>query len=82
MIDVLFETPIAEVIDRYMHRRAAQAGALRAGHDRCWAGPAMPGHRVDEADALPGRAGRRPQAWGYVEGGMGRISFAIAEARP
>jgi phytoene dehydrogenase-like protein len=45
-----------------------------------WAGPRDPGtagvHLMHASGRLEGKAG----AWGYVEGGMGQVSFAIADA--
>ena len=45
-----------------------------------WAGPARSGHRLGPPDARLGELEGRGGAWGYVEGGMGQISFAIAQA--
>ena len=45
-----------------------------------WAGPRTPGTASIKLMHFQGTLEGVPMAWGYVEGGMGRISFAIGEA--
>ncbi len=77
LIDVLFD-----VVDRRRHRpllqgRAAAHRALRPGRDRRVGRPARPGHRVDQAHALLGRARRRAR-W---RGATSRAAWAASPSR-
>ena len=71
-------------VDRRRHRPlrqrpAAAAGALRPGrHRRRGPGRSTPGTASIKLMHFQGTLEGVPMAWGYVEGGMGRISFAIA----
>ena len=72
-------------VDRRRHRTlrercSAATGAVRAGRHRCVGGPAVPGTASIKLMHFQGTLEGVPMAWGYVEGGMGRVSFAIAEA--
>ena len=55
MIDVVFSASIAEVLDDYVERPAAEGRALRPGRDRRLRRTQGRRHRVDQAHALPGR---------------------------
>ena len=79
MIDVVFDASIAEVLDDYMADQRLKDALFGQGIIGAWAARRTRAP-LDQAHALPGRPrGRRP-VWGYVRGGMGIISFAIAEA--
>jgi phytoene dehydrogenase-like protein len=80
LIEILFETPIADVIERHVRDERLRTALHGQGIIGTFAGPREPGtaavhalHSLGQIDGLPG-------AWGYVEGGMGRVSLAIAEA--
>ena len=71
LIDALFETSIADVIDRYMHRRAAAAPRSTARASSAPGPGRGPGHRVDQAHALPGHARGRADGVGLRRGRHG-----------
>jgi phytoene dehydrogenase-like protein len=80
LIEILFHTPIADVIERHVRDERLRTALHGQGIIGTFAGPREPGtaavhamHSLGTIDGLPG-------AWGYVEGGMGRVSLALAEA--
>jgi phytoene dehydrogenase-like protein len=80
LVSIVFEESIAETLGRYTDDERLVHALFGQGIIGAWAGPRDPGtasvHLMHaEGDLL----GRGP-IWGYVEGGMGRVSFAIAEA--
>jgi phytoene dehydrogenase-like protein len=80
LIDALFETSIAEVTDRFCKDERLRTALYGQGVIGAWAGPRDPGTASIKLMHFSGELEGVPMAWGYVEGGMGRISFAIAEA--
>jgi len=80
LIDVLFEASIAEVIERHVADERLRIALHGQGLIGTFAGPRDRGtaaiHALHSLGTLEGRGG----AWGYVEGGMGRVSFALADA--
>ena len=80
MIDALFETSIAEVTARFCKDERLHTALYGQGVIGAWAGPRDPGTASIKLMHFSGVLEGVPMAWGYVEGGMGRISFAIAEA--
>ena len=79
-IEVLFHASIAEVVERHVRRRAAAHRSARSGPDRHLCRPARPRHRRHPPHACLRRTRGTAGAWGYVDGGMGRVSFALADA--
>lgn len=79
-ISCLFEDPIADVIDRYVKDERLRTALHGQGTIGTFAGPKDPGtagvHWMHTSGHLQGE----PGAWGYVTGGMGQVSFAIADA--
>ncbi len=79
-IEVLFEASIADVVERYVSDSRIRTALHGQGLIGTWAGPRDPGtaaiHSLHSCGVIDGREG----AWGYVEGGMGQVSFALAEA--
>jgi phytoene dehydrogenase-like protein len=78
--DVLFEASVADVLGRYVRDPDLQAALCGQGVIGTFAGPRDPGtasihlmHSMGEVEGVGG-------AWGYVEGGMGRVSAALAAA--
>jgi len=79
-LEVVFDASIADVVERHVRDerlRGALAGQGVIGTD---AGPRDAGtaavhlmHSMGTIEGVPG-------AWGYVDGGMGRVSFALADA--
>jgi phytoene dehydrogenase-like protein len=80
LVDVLFEASIAEVIERHLSDERLRTALHGQGIIGTFAGPREPGtaavHALHSLGTLDGRGG----AWGYVEGGMGQVSFALADA--
>ncbi len=75
-LEVVFELSVAELVERYVGDERLRAALHGAGVIGTWAGPRDPGtagvRLMHNMGLLDG--------WGYVEGGMGRISFALADA--
>src|SRR4051794_25595574 len=80
LISIVFEEPIADTLARYVSDPRLVDALFGQGIIGEWAGPKDPGtasvHLMHAAGEVEGNGG----SWGFVEGGMGRISFAIAEA--
>jgi phytoene dehydrogenase-like protein len=77
---VLFEDSVADVLERYVRDPELRGALCGQGVIGTLAGPRDPGtaaihlmHSMGEIDGVGG-------AWGYVEGGMGRVSEALAAA--
>jgi phytoene dehydrogenase-like protein len=79
-IDVVFEASIAEVVEHFVRDERLRTALHGQGIIGTWAGPRDAGtagvHLMHASGRVEGRAG----AWGYVDGGMGRVSFALADA--
>jgi phytoene dehydrogenase-like protein len=79
-MEVVFEASIAEVVERHVADERLRTALHGQGIIGTYAGPREPGtaavHLMHSSGTLEGEAG----AWGYVVGGMGRISFALADA--
>ena len=79
LISIVFES-IADTIDRYVDDQRLKDALFGQGVIGAYAGPRDPGtasvHLMHSQGEVEGRASE----WGYVVGGMGRVSFAIAEA--
>lgn len=80
LIDIVFEASVADVLDDCVSDQRIKDALYGQGLIAAYGGPRTPGtaaihlmHRMGELDGHPG-------AWGYVDGGMGMVSFAIAEA--
>src|SRR5512132_3882855 len=80
LISIVFEEPIADTLARYVDDERLVQALFGQGVIGEWAGPKDPGtasvHLMHGMGEVEGHGG----SWGYVEGGMGRVSFAIAEA--
>jgi phytoene dehydrogenase-like protein len=80
LVSIVFEEPIAETLARYVSDERIAHALFGQGIIGEWAGPRNPGtasvHLMHAMGEVDGHGG----CWGYVEGGMGRVSFAIAEA--
>jgi phytoene dehydrogenase-like protein len=79
-IDVVFEASIADVVEHYVRDERLRTALHGQGIIGTWAGPRDRGtagvHLMHASGTIEGRAG----AWGYVDGGMGQVSFALADA--
>jgi phytoene dehydrogenase-like protein len=80
LVSIVFEEAIAETLARYVEDERIVHALFGQGIIGEWAGPRDPGtasvHLMHGMGEVEGHGG----SWGYVEGGMGRVSFAIAEA--
>ncbi|HKE99633.1 MAG TPA: NAD(P)/FAD-dependent oxidoreductase [Actinomycetes bacterium] len=79
-VAVVFEDSIAEVVERHVHDERLRTALHGQGVIGTFAGPRDPGtaaiHLLHNLGSIGGEGG----VWGYVRGGMGRVSFAIADA--
>ena len=80
MIDVVFEASIAEVLDDYMGDQRLKDALFGQGIIGAWAGPHDKGTASIKLMHYQGDLEGGGPLWGYVRGGMGMISFAIADA--
>src|SRR3954447_13766242 len=79
LISIVFEEPIADTLARYVSDERLAHALFGQGIIGEWAGPKDPGtasvHLMHGMGEVEGHGG----SWGYVDGGMGQVSFAIAE---
>ena len=80
LIDVLFNDSIAGVVERHVADERLRTALHGQGLIGTWAGPRDPGTASIHALHSMGRIEGRGGAWGYVEGGMGMVSVALAAA--
>src|SRR5215213_7758028 len=80
LVSIVFEEPIADTLARYVSDERIIDALFGQGIIGEWAGPRDPGtasvHLMHGMGEVEGHGG----SWGYVDGGMGQVSFAIAEA--
>ena len=80
LISIVFEESIAETISRYMEDERLHHALFGQGVTGAYAGPRDPGTASVKLMHHQGDLLGHGSFWGYVEGGMGRVSFAIADA--
>jgi phytoene dehydrogenase-like protein len=80
LIEVLFEEPIAAVLERHVTDERIRTALHGQGLIGTWAGPREPGTAAVHAMHSMGTLEGRPGAWGYVHGGMGMVSVALVRA--
>lgn len=80
MIDILFEASIADVLESYMTDTRLHDALFGQGVIGAYAGPRDWGTASVKLMHYQGDLEGQGPVWGYVKGGMGMISFAIAEA--
>jgi len=80
MIDVVFDASIADVLDDHMSDERLKTALFGQGIIGAWAGPRDPGTASVKLMHFQGDLEGRGPLWGYVRGGMGMVSFAIADA--
>jgi phytoene dehydrogenase-like protein len=80
MIDLVFEDSIADVLDRYIEDERIKTALYGQGIIGTWGGPYEPGTASIKLMHYQGDLDGGGPVWGYVEGGMGMVSFAIADA--
>ena len=80
LIEILFSASIAEVVERHVQDARLRTALHGQGLIGTWAGPRDPGtaaiHAFHSMGTLEGHGG----AWGYVRGGAGQVSAALAAA--
>jgi phytoene dehydrogenase-like protein len=79
-IEALFEASIAEVVERHVRDERLRTALHGQGIIGTWAGPRDPGTAAVHLHHASGTVDGEEDVWGYVHGGMGRVSFAIADA--
>jgi len=80
MIDLLFEASIADVLDEHLDDERLKTALFGQGIIGTWGGPREPGTASIKLMHYQGDLDGQGPVWGYVEGGMGMCSFAIADA--
>jgi phytoene dehydrogenase-like protein len=80
MIDLLFEASIAEVLEDHISDERLKTALFGQGIIGTWGGPREPGTASIKLMHFQGDMTGEGPLWGYVEGGMGMVSFAIADA--
>ncbi|MGH9116116.1 MAG: phytoene desaturase family protein [Acidimicrobiales bacterium] len=79
-LEVVFEASIADVVERHVRDERLRAALHGQGIIGTWAGPRDPGTAAIHLMHASGVVEGLPGAWGYVRGGMGRVSFLLADA--
>ena len=77
---LLFEWSMAEFVERYLQDERLQTAYLGQGVIGTNASPFDAGTASIRFHHASGRLGGMPGMWGYVQGGMGMVSFLICDA--
>jgi phytoene dehydrogenase-like protein len=80
MIDLVFEASIADVLDDHLSDERLKTALFGQGIIGTWGGPHDHGTASIKLMHYQGDFDGQGPVWGYVEGGMGMCSFAIADA--
>ena len=80
LISIVFEDSIAGMLDRYVDDERIKHALFGQGVIGTFAGPRDPGTASIKLMHHQGDLLGLGPVWGYVEGGIGRVSFAIAQA--
>jgi len=80
LISVVFSESIADTLDRYIADDGIKHALFGQGVIGAFAGPRDPGTASVKLMHHQGDLLGQGAVWGYVEGGMGRVSFAIGQA--
>src|ERR671935_3085104 len=80
MIDVVFRASIAEVLDDHMGDQRLKDALFGQGVIAAYGGPKDAGTASIKLMHFQGDLEGQGPVWGYVKGGMGMVSFAIADA--
>jgi phytoene dehydrogenase-like protein len=80
MIDVVFRASIADVLDDHLKDQRLKDALFGQGVIAAYGGPKDPGTASIKLMHYQGDLEGQGPVWGYVKGGMGMISFAIADA--
>ena len=80
LIGIVFEESIASMLERYVDDQRLVDAIVCQGTIGTFAGPRDPGTAAIRLMHHQGDLLGLGSYWGYVDGGLGRVSFAIAEA--
>src|SRR5262245_43607658 len=80
MIDIVFNASIAEVLDDHMDDQRLKDALFGQGVIAAYGGPKDPGTASIKLMHFQGDLEGQGPVWGYVKGGMGMVSFALADA--
>jgi phytoene dehydrogenase-like protein len=80
MCDVLFSASISDVLDEFVSDQRLKDALFGQGIIGTYAGPRDPGTAAVKLMHFAGEVLGHGAVWGYVHGGMGMVSFAIAHA--
>jgi phytoene dehydrogenase-like protein len=80
MMDIVFGASIADVLDEHMTDQRLKDALFGQGVIAAYGGPKDPGTASIKLMHYQGDLEGQGPVWGYVKGGMGMISFAIADA--
>jgi len=80
MLDVVFEASIAEVLDDHVRDQRLKDALFGQGIIAAYGGPRDKGTASIKLMHYQGDLEGRGPVWGYVKGGMGMVSFALADA--
>jgi phytoene dehydrogenase-like protein len=80
MLDIVFEASIAEVLDEYISEQRLKDALFGQGVIAAYGGPKDKGTASIKLMHYQGDLEGQGPVWGYVKGGMGMVSFAIADA--
>ena len=80
MQDIVFDASISELLDEYMDDQRLKDALFGQGVIASWGGPKDKGTASIKLMHYQGDLEGQGPVWGYVKGGMGMISFAIADA--
>jgi phytoene dehydrogenase-like protein len=80
MIDIVFDASIADVLDNYISDERIKNALFGQAIIAAYGGPKDPGTASIKLMHYQGDLEGQGPVWGYVKGGMGMISFAIADA--
>jgi phytoene dehydrogenase-like protein len=80
MLDIVFEASIAEVLDDFIDDQRLKDALFGQGVIAAYGGPRDAGTASIKLMHYQGDLGGGGPVWGYVKGGMGMVSFAIADA--
>ena len=80
MIDIVFNASISDVLDDHMSDQRLKDALFGQGVIAAYGGPKDPGTASIKLMHYQGDLEGQGPVWGYVKGGMGMVSFAIADA--
>ena len=80
MLDIVFHASISDVLDDHMQDQRLKDALFGQGVIAAYGGPKDPGTASIKLMHYQGDLEGQGPVWGYVKGGMGMISFAIADA--